>query len=78
MRVLRGPERDRGWADEDEDRAVTGTLARWLEQTPVNVPVPDRAGARRTPAVMLQVSGLTSGEEEMEKYRGRSGGSRSR
>ena len=45
----------------------TGTVARWLEHTPANVPVPDRAGARRTPAVMLQVSGLTRGEEEMEK-----------
>jgi hypothetical protein len=44
----------------------TGMLARCPEQTPVKVPVPDRAGARRTPAVMLQVSGLTSGEEEIE------------
>ena len=32
----------------------------------MNVPVPERAGARSTPAVMLHASGLASGEEEIE------------
>jgi hypothetical protein len=40
--------------------------ARWLEQMPRNSPSPPRAGTRSTPVVMLQTSGLTSGEEEME------------
>ncbi len=44
----------------------TGRAARWPEQMPVNVPVPARAGPRSTPVVMLQTSGSTSGEEEME------------
>ena len=33
---------------------------------PVNVPVPERAGPRSTPTVMLQTSGPTSGEDEIE------------
>jgi hypothetical protein len=45
---------------------ATGTCARWLEQTPLKVPLPERAGALSTPAVMLQLSGLTRGEEEIE------------
>ena len=39
---------------------------RWLEQVPWNSPSPPRAAARSTPVVMLQMSGLTSGDEEME------------
>ena len=31
-----------------------GLAARWFEQTPANSPRPDRAGACRTPVVMLQ------------------------
>jgi hypothetical protein len=37
-----------------------------VEHTPLNSPIPERAGPRNTPVVMLQVSGLTRGEEEME------------
>ena len=44
----------------------SGSDARYPEPVPVNVPAPERAGARSTPTVMLQASGLTSGEEEME------------
>jgi len=32
----------------------------------LNVPCPLRAGASTTPTVMLQTSGATSGEEEIE------------
>lgn len=46
---------------------LSGSLwARWLEHTPWKSPWPDRAGASSTPAVMLQTSGETSGEEEIE------------
>jgi hypothetical protein len=44
----------------------SGSSARWPEATPVKVPAPARAGARSTPAVMLQTSGLASGDDEME------------
>jgi hypothetical protein len=37
-----------------------------LEQIPWKTPAPARAGARRTPTVMLQTSGATNAEEEME------------
>ena len=40
----------------------TGSAARCVEQTPRNVPTPERAGPRRTPAVMLQTSALRSGD----------------
>ena len=43
-----------------------GSAARCVELTPANVPTPDRAGALSTPLVMLQTSGLTSGEDEIE------------
>jgi hypothetical protein len=44
----------------------SGAFARCPEQIPVNVPVPDRAGPRSTPVVMLQTSGDAIGEEEIE------------
>ena len=44
----------------------SGSPARYPEPIPVNVPAPERAGPRSTPTVMLQASGLTRGEEEME------------
>ena len=44
----------------------SGSAAKCPEATPVNVPVPDRAGPRSTPTVMLQSFGLTNGDEEME------------
>jgi len=44
----------------------TGSEARCVEQTPWKVPLPERAGEFSTPAVMLQTSGLRSGDDEME------------
>jgi hypothetical protein len=44
----------------------TGNWARWPEATPVNVPVPERAGPCTTPAVMLQTCGSLSAEEEIK------------
>jgi hypothetical protein len=43
----------------------SGSAAKCPEATPVKVPLPDRAGPRSTPAVMLQTFGLTNGDEEM-------------
>jgi len=56
--------------DGDRTKANTvpraGMFARCVEATPSKVPVPERAGARTTPTVMLQASGSTSGEDEIE------------
>jgi hypothetical protein len=40
--------------------------ARYVEQTPSNVPRPDQAGSWTTPTVMLQRSDVARGDDEIE------------
>ena len=43
-----------------------GSTERCPEPTPVKVPVPERAGPRNTPTVMLQTSPPAIGDDEIE------------